>query len=398
MGIAFVDMLGFGIIFPLLPYYTLRLGADPWVVGALSASFSVAQLSSAPLWGRFSDRYGRRPTLLIGLGASAAAFVVFGLATTIWMLFLSRLVQGIGGGITGVAQAYIGDAIEPKQRAKALGWLSASTSAGVMLGPAIGSLSVGLGYAAPGLIAAGLCLLNIVFAWKMLPESQVKEEPIEGAEPVKRRGVRRAIIDVVRHPGTEVSQLIWIYAVGMLGFMSMTNVLALYLDADFGITERTIGLFFVYVGALSVLMRAIILGKVVDRFGEIITMRAGAMILATGLLSIGLAENVFGLIAVISLVPIGTALLFPSVSAVITHRAERRELGQTLGVQQSFGGVSRVVAPLWSTWVFQEAGHEAPFYIAAGIVAVVVYLSMRVKPAAENEREQAHLEESPQSP
>jgi len=128
IGIGFVDMLGFAMVFPLLPFYALRLDAAEWVIGWMIASFSIAQLASAPLWGRVSDRFGRRPALIVGLAASGVAFVVFGYATSIWMLFLSRIVQGAGGGTTGVAQAYIGDAVEPKQRTRALGWLSAATS------------------------------------------------------------------------------------------------------------------------------------------------------------------------------------------------------------------------------------------------------------------------------
>ena len=138
------------IILPLLPFYAVRLHASPETVGRLIASFSIAQLLSAPLWGRVSDRYGRRPALLIGLGASAAAFAVFGLADSVWLLFVSRLVQGAGGGTTGVAQAYVADTVEPKDRARALGWLSSATAAGVILGPAIGSFAFHLGPAAPG--------------------------------------------------------------------------------------------------------------------------------------------------------------------------------------------------------------------------------------------------------
>ncbi|MBI2614940.1 MAG: MFS transporter, partial [Gemmatimonadetes bacterium] len=158
MAAAFVDMMGGAMIFPLLPFYALHLKAAPWMIGWMIASFWIAQLASSPLWGRVSDRYGRRPALLVGLSASALGFLVFAFAVTPWMLVLSRLVQGAGGGTTGVAQAYVGDAIEPRDRAKALGWLSAATNAGVMIGPAIGSLATNLGLAAPGLIAATLCL------------------------------------------------------------------------------------------------------------------------------------------------------------------------------------------------------------------------------------------------
>src|SRR4051812_16962907 len=163
---SLVDMIGFAIVLPLLPFYALKLHASEAQVGIIIAAFSAAQIVSAPLWGRVSDTYGRRPALLIGLLASAIAYVVFGLADSVWLLLLSRVVQGAGGGTTGVAQAYVADTIEPSQRARALGWLSAATGAGFMVGPLLGSLASNLGHAAPGYVAAGLCLLNAAFMWK----------------------------------------------------------------------------------------------------------------------------------------------------------------------------------------------------------------------------------------
>src|ERR671910_2493601 len=180
IAVSFVDMIGFMIVLPLLPFYALKLNASPETIGQLIASFSIAQLLAAPLWGRMSDRYGRRPALLIGLTASAIAYVVFGLASSVWLLFLSRLIQGAGGGTTGVAQAYVADTVEPADRARALGWLSAATSAGVMLGPVIGSFAAHFGQAAPGMVAATLCLINVFFAWKWLPESHKEPSAIAG--------------------------------------------------------------------------------------------------------------------------------------------------------------------------------------------------------------------------
>jgi MFS family permease len=156
IGVNFVDMMGFTMVLPLLPFYALRLHATPETYGWMIASFSITQLVAAPIWGRVSDRYGRRPALLIGLTASALAFLVFGLATSLWLLFLSRIVQGAGGGTTGVVQAYVSDTVERKDRARALGWLSAATNAGVSIGPAIGSLATHISRAAPGFFAAGL--------------------------------------------------------------------------------------------------------------------------------------------------------------------------------------------------------------------------------------------------
>jgi multidrug resistance protein len=387
MATAFVDMLGGAMIFPLLPFYALKLHAAPWMIGWMIASFWIAQLASSPLWGRVSDRYGRRPALLVGLSAAAAGYVVFAFAFTPWMLVVSRLVQGAGGGTTGVAQAYIGDAIEPRERAKALGWLSAATNAGVMIGPAIGSLATNWGSAAPGLIAAALCLANVVFAWRWLPESSPdKRRGAELAAPVTavpRRRVFTVVWEVLKRPKADVSRLIWIYTIGMLGTMSMTAVLALYLDQRFGVTEKTIGLFFVYIGALSLIMRALILGKMVDRFGETGVMRMGALIVAVGLAGMPLAPTILALAGVMALIPVGTALLYPATSALVTHRAPKTELGQTLGVQQAFGAVARIAAPIWATAAFQALGAGVPFYIAGGIVALVGVLAFGVRPAVE---------------
>ncbi len=381
MATAFVDMLGFAIVFPLLPFYALRLDAEEWEIGWIIAIFSIAQLASAPLWGRLSDRLGRRFSILFGLGMSAVAFTIFGFATNLWMLFLSRLIQGLGGGTTAVLQAYVGDVTEPRDRAKALGWLSAATGAGVTIGPAIGSLATTAGAAVPGTIAASLCLINLIFAGRWLPESR----PESAGRPTEPLGsVRGAILEVIRNPGGQVARLIWIYAVGMLGFMSMTSVLALYLNSDFGITERTIFIFFVYVGSIGVIMRAVMLGRLVDWLGETRVMQVGAVLVALGLFAIPLPTSIFALGAVMALVPIGTACLFPSVTALVTQRSKASGMGQTLGVQQTFGGVSRVLAPIWATAAFQSLGRSVPFFIASLVVAVVAVLAFRVKPVPES--------------
>lgn len=371
MSVAFVDMLGFAMIFPLLPFYALRLGGQAWMVGPLVASFSVAQLASSPVWGRVSDRYGRRPTLLIGLSAAAIAYVIFGFAHSIWLLFASRLVQGAGGGTTGVVQAYVSDATDPDQRVRGLGWLSASTNLGVMLGPAIGSLASHLGPAAPGLMAAGLCACNVLFAWGYLPETN----PTPGRP---KRSVRTAMLEVVRHPARPQPRLIWIYAVGMLAQGSFTAVLALYLQYRFGVTVHTIGYFFLYTGFLSVVLRAVLLGPLVDRFGETRLLRTGAILLVLGMLLFPVPRTIPMMALVLTLFPAGTALLFPAVTALVSHESDPQELGQTMGVQQAFGGIARVAGPMWSTPVFQLLGPSYPFLIAAGIVGVTSSLAFRV--------------------
>lgn len=371
----FVDMIGFAIVLPLLPFYALRLHATDFQVGLIIAAFSVAQLLSAPVWGRVSDRYGRRPALLIALASSAAAYVVFGLANGLWLLFASRLIQGAGGGTTGVAQAYVADTIRPADRARALGWLSAATSAGIMLGPVIGSFAYAHGGpAAPGYVGAALCLLNAAFAWRWLPESRVRT-----GDDSLRRPVWHGVWQVIRTPAQPVPQLIWIYAVGMLAFTCLTAVLALYLGAEFQVNAKTIGFFYTYLGGLSLIMRSLFLGPIVSRIGETWAMRSGTLVLITGLLTYPLAHSIWALVLVMPLVPIGTALLFPATTALMSRRADRRELGTVMGVAQTFGGLSRVAAPLIGTAAFQYH-HDLPFYLAGAIVALVGILAFRVVP------------------
>ncbi|MFP5288275.1 MAG: MFS transporter [Thermoanaerobaculia bacterium] len=350
MATVFVDMIGFTMVLPLLPFYATRLGADPTLVGMLIAAHPFAQLAVSPFWGRLSDRYGRRPLILAGLMLSAAAYVLFGLAEAIWLLFASRLVQGAGGGITGVVQADVADAVEPEERTKALGWLTAATSAGVMIGPASGSLATYLGPEGPGFLAAGLCMLNVLFAWKWLPEPKRYAAPTgEMAVLPPKRSLRRSLWEVLRHPTAPVSSLIWVYTIGMMAFMAMNAVLALYLKDTFGITEKTIGYFYAYVGGISLVMRAVMLGPMVRRFGEIGVTRLGAASLVLGLAGIPFTRGSLLLLGLVVLfVPVGTALLFPATTSLVSRSAARSETGQVLGVQQSFGGVSRMVGPLWS--------------------------------------------------
>ncbi len=376
IGVNFVDMIGFMIVLPLLPFYALKLNASPEVVGQMIASYSIAQLVAAPLWGRVSDRYGRRPALLIGLSASAIAYVVFGLADTLWLLYLSRVVQGAGGGTTGVAQAYVADTVAPGDRARALGWLSAATSAGVMVGPAIGSSAAHLGQAAPGLIAALLCIINVVFAWKWLPES--RKEPVSPVAKIPRP-LWHPAWTAVRHPTSPIARLLWIYGVGMVAFSSMTSIMALYLGAEFAIDEKTIGYVFLYVGVLSFVMRSVLLGPIVDRIGETWAMRIGTGLLVLGLALYPVPRDLWTLALVIPLVPIGTALLFPATTSLMSRYSDPGELGTTMGVAQTFAGLARVVAPLLATVLFQRLGHGWPFYVAGGFVALVAVMAFQVE-------------------
>jgi multidrug resistance protein len=370
---AFMDMVGLLMVLPLLPFYAVELGGSGMAVGILVSSYAVAQLITAPFWGRVSDRYGRRPALLVGLGAAAIAYVVFSYATTLWLLLISRLVQGAGGGTTGVIQAYVADATEPEQRARSLGWISAATNMGVAIGPVIGSLTYAWGREAPGLIAAGLTLVNMLFAWRFLRESR-STEALPAATKVRRS--REAVWGVVRNSGEPASRLIWIYALAMGAFQGMTAILALFLAVRHGVDEKTIGFFFMYIGALSVLARAGLLGPAVDRFGEARLSRFGIVILAAGLATIPLTHGYVALALAVALVPLGTAFTFPCITSLLSRVIERHERGLYMGVQQTFGGIARVIGPLWAGWAYDNLGMGVPFWTGAAIVLATLFLGL----------------------
>lgn len=385
MVTAFVDMIGYALILPLLPFYATRFGAGAFTVGLLMASFALAQMVAAPMWGRLSDSMGRRPVILCSQMLAAAAYVVFGLADSVALLLLCRFLQGVGGGTPSVVSAYVSDSVRPEERAKALGWITACTSAGVMIGPAIASYSVRWSYQAPGFLAAGLCCLNILFAWRWLPEtaplSQRRKKNGEGS-PKKEAGptLWREILGVLQEPSRPVSSLILIYTAGMMAFMAMNAVMALFLAARFGVTEETIGLFYLAVGLVSLIMRGMILGTLVHRFGEVRVLRCGALTLALGMGLAPLATNALQFLLAIVLVPTGTALLFPSTTSLITRFADSESVGQTMGVQQSFGGVSRLIGPAWAGAAYQSWGEPVPFWMASVLVFSTAFFAFRLRP------------------
>src|SRR6185503_14524394 len=317
MATAFLDMVGLLMIIPLLPFYVKSLGGEGItigrfhfgigiIVGVIITAFTVAQLFSSPMWGRFSDRVGRRPVVLIALAASGIAYLIFGFADSLLLLFISRIVQGMGGGTVGVIQAYVADTTEPQDRARALGWLSATTNLGVALGPVLGSFAIWLGkydvvpgpatwrmgQAAPGIIAAGLCVLNIAFAARYLTESR---DPADHAstDGQPRRKSREVIWRVISHSSEPSSRLILTYAIAIGAFQGSFSVLALFLNARFQVTAQTIGYFFMYIGSISVFTRVLLLGRMVDWLGEAKLSRLGLVLLASGVVGMPLARNLW---------------------------------------------------------------------------------------------------------
>jgi MFS family permease len=396
MAVAFMDMVGLLMVVPLLPFYVKKLGGEGVTIlgmhmgigilsGIIASAFTVAQLLSSPMWGRFSDKFGRRPALLIALSAAGVAYIVFGFAESLWLLLLSRIVQGAGGGTVGVIQAYVADTTEPEHRARNLGWLSAATNLGVALGPVVGAFAVVLGQkdlvpgaaqlrmgqAAPGIVAAMLCAITILFAWKYLKESKTLHH-----HESERRRPREAISRMFTHFGEPSSRLIWIYAIAIGAFQGTFPVLPLFLNNRFGVTEATIGYFFMYIGSISVFARVLLLGKLVDQMGEARLSRFGLVLLSLGLFTMPLAPNILFLALSVAMLPLGTAFTFPCVTALLSRVISPADRGLYMGLQQTFGGVSRVIAPLAAGFAFDALGMGVPFFTAAVFVLGTISLGL----------------------
>lgn len=376
MFTAFVDMVGLMMVLPLLPFYATEFGADALMVGLLVSAFSIAQLLSAPFWGRMSDIRGRRPAILTGLLVSAVAYVIFAYAGSVLLLFASRLVQGFGGGTIGVVQAYVADASEPHERVKGLGWLSAATSLGAVVGPALGSLLVRFyGRSAPGLAAAGLCVAVAIFAWKYLGEAReslTDSDTHTASHPATSRG---AITRVLRSPLDPASRLIWIYAIAIGAFYGTVPVLPLLLADRLAVTETTIGYFIMYLGGMGLVIRSTILGPLVDRLGEVRLCRLGLALLATGLALLWVTFTYPVLFVSLTLMPLGTAFTFPCVTSLLTRVIRKRERGLYLGVQAGFGGVSRVAFPIAVGLAMDRLGAGVAYLMAGLLVGASVWLT-----------------------
>jgi len=407
---AFIDMVGLLMIIPLLPFYVKELSGSGlaighWQIGVgtitgfIVTSYTVAQLLSAPLWGKFSDRVGRRPTLIIALTASGIAYLIFGFANSLLLLFASRIVQGAGGGTVGVIQAYVADSTEPKDRTRALGWLSATTNLGVVIGPVLGSFAVTLGtsktvsaqstlpmgHAVPGIIAAGLCLVNIIFAARYLTESRdpAHEAALESNEPSRKS--RQAVWRVISQPSEPSSRLIWIYAISIGAFQGTFAVLALFLNVRFQVTAQLIGYFFMYTGAISVFTRVLLLGRMVDWLGEAKLSRLGIVLLAAGVIGMPLSGSVGMLAITVALIPLGTAFTFPCVTALLSRVVSQRERGLYMGMQQTYGGITRAIAPVLYGRAFDTLGVASPYYFSSAIIAATLLLGFGLDRYAKHE-------------
>jgi MFS family permease len=309
---VFLDLVGFGIVLPLLPFYAGEMGATPFVVGLIIASYSGMQFLFAPIWGALSDRFGRRPLLLVGLFGSAASYVVFGLAQSLGVLLLSRVIAGIMGANIPVAQAYIADSTHVEQRARGMGLIGAAFGLGFIFGPAIGGGLSRWGYGIPGFVAAGLSLAAALAAWLWLPESLASQHRVrDGLGAMSAiTGRSRAAVRVLRRKRLRAP--IAVFFLGTMGFAGFTTIFPLFLEKPLGLTALYAGGMFALVGVVSAGVQGVLIGPVVERHGEQATAVLGGLLLAAGIVAMGLLQSTGATMVCLLAVGLGWGFLAPS--------------------------------------------------------------------------------------
>jgi MFS transporter, DHA1 family, tetracycline resistance protein len=376
---VFVDLVGFGIVLPLLPLYAETFGSSGTAIGVLVLSFSAAQLVFAPIWGRLSDRFGRRPILLIGLVGSALSYALFAFAGTFWLLLLSRVLAGIGGANVPVAQAYIADITPPARRAQGMGLLGAAFGMGFIFGPAIGGLLAPISSAAPGLAAAALCGGNAILAFFLLPESLGKEERQSRADRPRATAAGGGWRDFVRsfqEPG--VATILGLSFLFIAAFSVMHPVFPLLARDRFGFDARSVGWLFTYLGTVSALMQGLIIRKLAPRLGEIGLIRFSALPFVAGLFLIAAATEIPLLLLGLTLLAVGFGGTLPALSSLLSQAADDDVQGAALGAGQSIGAMARMAGPLLGGFMWDVYPPMGPFLVGGAIALLAasrVFLS-----------------------
>jgi MFS transporter, DHA1 family, tetracycline resistance protein len=350
-----IDLVGFGIVAPLLPLYAKRFGASGFVTGALFASFSLAQMICAPLLGRLSDRIGRKPVIVMSLFGTAIGSLMTGLAGSLPLLFVGRILDGASGASVSVAQGAVTDIAPPARRAKLLGMLSAAFGVGFVLGPAIGGLASLGSHRLPFFIAAAIAAINGVVALRRLPETRSIRPTIDVGPVRSRRGS--------------------LLLLAIVGFLSITAfgafeaMFSRFAAARFRLTEGSVSVVFVGVGIWLVIVQGGLVGKVTARIGSRRALQGGLLLLGAGLILLSQTKKWSTLVPALALLGLGQGLAGPNLSALVVESADDRSRGEALGFQQSVGAAARVVGPLCAGWLF-DRGVPLPYAVGAALVAV----------------------------
>jgi DHA1 family tetracycline resistance protein-like MFS transporter len=366
---VFIDLLGFGIIIPLLPFYAETFGAHALTVALLSTSFSLMQFIFAPIWGRLSDRVGRRPIILFGLLGSCLSYLAFGMASTLTTLFAARIFAGIAGANIPTAQAVIADITTPENRAKGMGMVGAAFGLGFIFGPAIGGFLSRYGYSTPAFFASAISLANFTAAWFLLPES---------LKPELRARERVGRIDALKK-ALERPHLPLLLVIGFLvtaSFSGFESTFALFAERVYAFRPESIGYVFAFIGIVLVIVQGFLVGRTVKRLGEHHIVPISLAIVAIGLLMVPATHSIPAMLVANGVLAIGMGFNNPSLLSLISRYTAAEDQGGVLGLTQSLSSLGRIIGPVWGGFAFDHLGIGMPYVSSAGVMALAALLAV----------------------
>ena len=371
----FVNLVGFGIIIPLLPFYAETFGASPLVIGLLFAVFSLCQLVAAPALGDLSDRYGRRPILIFSLAGTVVSFVMLAVAHSVAMLFAARIVDGLSGGNISTARAYVADITEPKDRARAYGIIGAAFGLGFILGPALSGILSGISYTAPIWAAAGITVIATIMAWLWLPETVHRTQAGTG-NPFS---YLPALLQC-----TAVRRILAIDFIYWLAFATFQTTFSLFVARRFGFGASKTGYFFAAFGLLGAVIQGGFIRPIVKRLGDKTTFLLGLAFGMVGLIAAALAHSV--VLFALALVPLAFGIGFghPTMSSLVSLVARGDEQGRVQGAASAVESLGRTIGPVWGNASLQQYGESVPYISAAAFLLLTFIMSVGIH-VGENE-------------
>jgi multidrug resistance protein len=371
----FIDAIGFGIIIPLLPFYTQTLQAGSAALGVLVASFALMQFFFSPVLGRLSDKVGRRPVLLISILVSTLSYVIFGFADSFLLLLLSRVIAGIATE-TAVAQAYIADITSAKDRASGIGKVTAAHGAGFIIGPAIGGILIVYGFWAPGFAAAFLTLINLLFVLFFLPESNRNNRLSKAIEPTSKNSSTNKMWDALKKP--VISSVLVIHFIVFLAFAAIPVIVPLLGISYFALGATEMAYIFIYIGVVQILLQSVIIGRLARKFGEETLIVIGPLLMIVGIFLMPLVPNILVFLASITMLASGSGIMRTVVPSFLSRLTAADEQGGILGVASSILSIATVPGPLIGGFLFEVAGATTAFFASSAILAVGLVFGFRV--------------------
>lgn len=367
-----IDLIGFGIIIPVMPTYAEQLHATDWQVGILIASYSLTQFLFMPFWGRLSDKVGRKPILLTSLAASALGYLIWGMTDSLLGLFISRLIAGAGNANIAVAQAYVSDVTTEETRAKGMGLIGAAFGLGFVLGPALGGLFAHYGLSTIGFIAFGLSLFDLILTALILPEPQKRSSAGTERFPLDPR----FIVETLRSERLSASMLI--FFISTFAFANMEATLVLLTQKQYAFSPRDNSLMFTYIGFWIIMVQGGMIHRLARKYGEKKLISIGTFLVAVGLLMTPFMGGVFGLGVALAVLAVGSGLNNPSNQSMISKLSPVDRTGGVLGVGQSVSTLGRIIGPAVGGFAFQYAGMSSPYVIGAVAMVVAFLISLRL--------------------